>query len=187
MPLRSHQESTQSVVHKNMRMGLGAGGVAQSPDKLQWLSGVYESLREFDTEYSQLNGWPRSIKLTTVKPSGCLDPQTVILTANLGNVPLQELYDKYADSQTKKEDLTAPGKFWYDMRDGASVYVMDCDNQPQRITKFFDNGESEVVVVQIDGNDVVCTPNHKFLVVRDGSNDWVCAADLREGDQIVGY
>src|SRR5690606_29442078 len=32
----------------------------------------YEHLRKYDKEYSAKHGWPESIKLTTMKPSGTL-------------------------------------------------------------------------------------------------------------------
>jgi len=63
---------TNEVVHKNMRLGLGVTGVCQSLDKLEWLDEAYLDLRAFDKEWSKVRGWPESIKLTTVKPSGTL-------------------------------------------------------------------------------------------------------------------
>lgn len=65
-------EETNKVVHKNMRLGLGATGICQSLDKLEWLDKCYEYLREFDKEWSKINNLPISIKLTTCKPSGSL-------------------------------------------------------------------------------------------------------------------
>jgi ribonucleotide reductase alpha subunit len=65
-------EETNKIVHKNMRLGLGVTGVCQSLDKIEWLDDCYIELRKFDSEWSHLRGWPRSIKLTTVKPSGTL-------------------------------------------------------------------------------------------------------------------
>lgn len=65
-------EETNKIVHKNMRIGLGVTGVCQSQHKLGWLDYTYTKLREFDTKYSKKNGYNRSIKLTTVKPSGTL-------------------------------------------------------------------------------------------------------------------
>lgn len=67
-----HYEKTKAIVKKNMRVGLGVTGVCQSLDKLDWLDACYKELREFDKEWSKQRGWPRSIKLTTVKPSGTL-------------------------------------------------------------------------------------------------------------------
>ena len=40
--------------------------------QLSWLATTYEWLREYDIEYSKAHGWPASIKLTTVQPSGTL-------------------------------------------------------------------------------------------------------------------
>jgi ribonucleotide reductase alpha subunit len=65
-------DETNKIVHKNMRLGLGATGICQSLDKLDWLDKCYEYLREFDKEWSEANKWPVSIKLTTCKPSGSL-------------------------------------------------------------------------------------------------------------------
>jgi ribonucleotide reductase alpha subunit len=64
-----HEETTK-IVHKNMRIGLGVGGVCQSIEKMDWLDKCYKELRKFDKEWSKEKGWPESIKLTTVKPSG---------------------------------------------------------------------------------------------------------------------
>lgn len=66
-----HEETT-AIVHKNMRLGLGVTGICQSVDKLSWLDDCYVELRKFDTEWSKQRGWARSIKLTTIKPSGSL-------------------------------------------------------------------------------------------------------------------
>lgn len=66
-----HEETT-AIVHKNMRLGLGVTGICQSLDKLSWLDECYIELRRFDAEWSKQRGWSRSIKLTTVKPSGSL-------------------------------------------------------------------------------------------------------------------
>jgi ribonucleoside-diphosphate reductase alpha chain/ribonucleoside-triphosphate reductase len=56
-----------------MRMGIGVTGYLQATEEQrQWLSICYTYLREYDKTYSSLTGLPRSIKLTTVKPSGTL-------------------------------------------------------------------------------------------------------------------
>ena len=65
-------EETNKIVHKNMRLGLGITGVCQSLHKLDWLDDCYVALRSFDRSWSKLRGWPESIKLTTIKPSGTL-------------------------------------------------------------------------------------------------------------------
>jgi hypothetical protein len=66
-------EETEEIVNKNMRMGLGITGYLQATEEQRsWLSDAYKSLRNFDKEYSAKKGFPESIKLTTVKPSGTL-------------------------------------------------------------------------------------------------------------------
>lgn len=71
--LPCHAKETEEVVHRNMRMGIGITGYLQATEEQRsWLSDVYKMLREFDAAYSAQHGWPISIKLTTVKPSGTL-------------------------------------------------------------------------------------------------------------------
>jgi len=73
LTLKSHHPETEKIVHKNMRMGLGLTGILQaSEEQNSWLSEGYEYLRDFDERYSEMKNFPKSIKLTTVKPSGTL-------------------------------------------------------------------------------------------------------------------
>ena len=66
-------KETEDIVHRNMRMGIGVTGYLQAtPEQRSWLSAAYEALREYDNYYSAKCGFHRSIKLTTVKPSGTL-------------------------------------------------------------------------------------------------------------------
>jgi ribonucleotide reductase alpha subunit len=67
-------EDTNKIVHKNFRIGQGVTGICQGLDdnKIEWLSDCYEALKKYDKEWSKKRGWPESIKLTTVKPSGTL-------------------------------------------------------------------------------------------------------------------
>lgn len=73
LALPCHHPETERVVHANMRMGIGVTGYLQATEEQRlWLSECYEELRAYDREYSKSRGWPCSIKLTTVKPSGTL-------------------------------------------------------------------------------------------------------------------
>ena len=66
-------KETEDIVHANMRMGIGVTGYLQATDEQrEWLSDVYVYLRAYDKQYSNDNGFPTSIKITTVKPSGTL-------------------------------------------------------------------------------------------------------------------
>lgn len=73
LALPCHLESTEAIVHDNMRMGIGITGVLQATEEQKsWLSPAYEKLRIYDQYYSAKNGFNKSVKLTTVKPSGTL-------------------------------------------------------------------------------------------------------------------
>ena len=66
-------KETEDIVHKNMRMGIGVTGYLQATEQQRvWLDETYTYLRAYDKEYSKQHGFPNSIKLTTVKPSGTL-------------------------------------------------------------------------------------------------------------------
>ena len=73
LALHCSLKETETIVNSNMRMGIGVTGVLQATQKQRdWLPLAYEVLRKFDKKYSKANGFPESIKLTTVKPSGTL-------------------------------------------------------------------------------------------------------------------
>jgi ribonucleoside-triphosphate reductase len=73
LALPCHLPETQEVVHRNFRMGIGITGYLQATEEQRgWLSDAYTALRAYDVGYSAARGFPQSIKLTTVKPSGTL-------------------------------------------------------------------------------------------------------------------
>jgi ribonucleoside-triphosphate reductase len=73
LALPCHAKETEEIVHRNMRMGIGITGYCMATEEQQsWLEETYKELREFDVHYSKEKGFPPSIKLTTVKPSGTL-------------------------------------------------------------------------------------------------------------------
>ena len=73
LALHCHQKTTEEIVHKNMRMGIGITGFLQcTEEQKSWLSDVYVELRKYDLEYSAPRGFNTSVKITTVKPSGTL-------------------------------------------------------------------------------------------------------------------
>ncbi len=73
LALPCHLDETADIVHKNMRMGIGVTGVLQANEEQKaWLRPAYTQLREFDKKYSEQHGFPTSVKITTVKPSGTL-------------------------------------------------------------------------------------------------------------------
>jgi ribonucleoside-diphosphate reductase alpha chain len=66
-------EKTTETTHKNARLGQSVTGLLQcDEEKIEWLSGVYAHLRDFDSKWSKQQGIPESVRLTTVQPSGTL-------------------------------------------------------------------------------------------------------------------
>jgi ribonucleoside-triphosphate reductase len=66
-------EKTTEIVRKNARLGQSITGIVQATeDQISWLSPAYEHLRALDISYSAENGFPKSVRLTTVQPSGTL-------------------------------------------------------------------------------------------------------------------
>lgn len=66
-------EKTTKIVTKNARLGQSVTGILQSSEKqISWLDPVYEFLEGLDAKYSEKNGFPKSVRLTTVQPSGTL-------------------------------------------------------------------------------------------------------------------
>jgi hypothetical protein len=66
-------EKTNTIVHKNGRLGQSVTGILQATEKqVSWLNEAYEYLKSFDKTYSDEHGWNPSIRLTTVQPSGTL-------------------------------------------------------------------------------------------------------------------
>jgi len=66
-------EKTTKIVAKNSRLGQSVTGVLQASEKqLSWMSPIYEYLSGLDEEYSTKHNLPKSVRLTTVQPSGTL-------------------------------------------------------------------------------------------------------------------
>lgn len=71
--LSCHHQETDSIIHKNYKIGIGVTGYMQASEEQRgWLDILYGYLRNYDELYSVKHGVPVSVKLTTVKPSGTL-------------------------------------------------------------------------------------------------------------------
>ncbi len=74
--VNTHWKETNAVMLKNRRMGISQTGITEAFLKhgrrnlLSWCDKGYNFLRELDEEYSNWLCVPKSIKITTVKPSG---------------------------------------------------------------------------------------------------------------------
>jgi adenosylcobalamin-dependent ribonucleoside-triphosphate reductase len=74
--LRTHWKETNKIMLKNRRIGVSQTGITNSFEKfgrhkmIKWCKDGYEFLKNTDKTYSNWLCIPRSIKITTVKPSG---------------------------------------------------------------------------------------------------------------------
>jgi len=66
-------KKSQDVIERNRRLGQGVTGWLQATEEqLSWIDDAYKNLKVVDEEWSSKLGINKSIKLTTVKPSGTL-------------------------------------------------------------------------------------------------------------------
>lgn len=73
LQLDCHMEETEAIVHKNNKIGISVTGYLQATEEQKaWLPEAYRFIRQLDTIYSKTIDAPRSIRLTSVKPSGTL-------------------------------------------------------------------------------------------------------------------
>ena len=136
---------TEDVVHDNMRIGVGITGICQSLDKLDWLDDCYENLREYDEKWSEKKGYPVSIRLTTVKPSGTL---SLLSGSTPGVHPAYANYFIRRVRMSSSDDL---------------VNMCRESNYPVEYAKRFDGTEDRSTVVI----EFPCHINGKTILAKD--------------------
>ena len=74
--INTHWPETNAIMLKNRRIGLSQSGVVQAFNKFgrrnlyKWCDSAYEDVKELDHEYSDWLCIPRSVRMTSIKPSG---------------------------------------------------------------------------------------------------------------------
>lgn len=74
--LPTHWEETNAIMQRNRRIGTSISGVANFADNKghnvlrEWMDKGYQTVKGYDSSYSEWLGIRESIKTTTVKPSG---------------------------------------------------------------------------------------------------------------------
>jgi ribonucleoside-triphosphate reductase len=74
--VNTHWPETNAMMLKNRRIGLSQSGVMQAFNKhgrrtmYQWCDNAYEHIKELDKHYSNWLCIPRSVRVTSIKPSG---------------------------------------------------------------------------------------------------------------------
>ncbi len=147
--VNTHWQETNAVMLKNRRMGISQTGIIEAFVKygrrsiLEWCDKGYKYLQELDEQYS---GWlciPKSIKLTTVKPSG-----TVSLLPGVPpgiHYPHSEYYIRRIRI-SKNSDLIKPLK-------NAGYYIEEDSYSPNTVVvefpvheKYFDRSKNDVSI-----------------------------------------
>ncbi len=109
--VNTHWKETNAVMLKNRRMGISQTGIIEAFVKhgrrtiLEWSDKAYKYLKDLDEKYSNWLCIPKSIKITTVKPSG-----TVSLLAGVPpgiHYPHSEYYIRRI-RLSKNSDLIEP-------------------------------------------------------------------------------
>jgi len=74
--LPTHWQETNAIMQRNRRIGTSMSGVANFADNRglptlrEWMDSGYQTIKYYDTTYSEWLGVRESIKTTTIKPSG---------------------------------------------------------------------------------------------------------------------
>ena len=155
-------KKTEDVVHKNMRIGVGITGICQSINKLGWLDECYTYLRDFDEQWSEKMGYPVSVRLTTVKPSGTLS----LLSGSTPGV-----HPAYAKYYVRRVRMSS---------DDALVDICRNANYPVEYVKRFDGTEDHSTVVvefpcHINGDTILAedmTAIRQLELVKELQSKW---------------
>lgn len=182
----THNEETNALILKNRRIGISQSGVTNAIEKLgiheyfEWCDQGYQYIKEMDVKYSNWLCIPKSIKLTTTKPSGCRTNDS-LTTLNSGIFTLEELLKDHPENNE------------WNLIEDKNLYVLQ-DNKKNKITKTYRNGLSDIYKIKLRYNyELECTPNHKWFVKENHSNkhqnkneikkinDWIRTDELKPG------
>lgn len=148
--VRTHRPETNAVMLRNRRIGVSMTGIVQAMARhgrrtfLNWCDSGYEALRDRDNQYSDWLCVPRSIKVSSVKPSG-----TVSLLSGVTpgiHFPHSEYYWRVIRFATNSEYIPVLREAGYPMFDLAP-------DEPETTAvyfpvqeQYFDRGKSDVTM-----------------------------------------
>jgi hypothetical protein len=152
----------------------------ESSEFWTFLARVSTAVQDEAERYSTKHGLAIPHTSMTIKPSGCMIPETVIRT-NRGNKTLAQIFEAngYDLSQLQNErDKFLPLSM-------VPFSVFDENNKEQPITALYVNGFHGVLQMNFTDNSTEwCTPNHKFKTANRG---WVPANELTLQDAIIRH
>lgn len=186
---KTHWAETNRVMLRNRRIGCSMSGIAQFITKnglhslKQWCEEGYKAIEYYDTVYSDWLAIPKSIKKTSVKPSGCLSGDTVIQTEN-GDISLKEIF-LINGVDIEDKELLNKNDLWFDCKE--SLFTKDIWGKLNKIVKLYWNGKKNAIKLDTDDrNSIKCSVEHKFLVkINKNEAVWKTTVEINIGDEIV--
>ena len=169
-------EITKKIIEKNRRIGASLSGIQDwvmnyfdnYNDLKNTLDEMYNIVEKSDIEYSKLLNCNPSIKLTTVKPSGCWKSNSLISTEN-GIYRFNELVSENTEGWQEIENINVQTRY---------------DNK--KILKGFNNGvvDTKKIITQ-DGFELEISLNHPLLISDNNRLEWKKANELKVGDKLI--
>lgn len=160
-------------------IGIGMTGIASNEIFKYNIKEAAKIVKEENERVAAIIGINKAARCNTIKPSGCMDPNTIIKTSK-GDLSLLQIFE-----------LNGYNTDWgsYDKNTFLSVneriLIKDFNNEWKEITQLYVNGREETYDIELeDGEIITCTPNHRFLIKNKG---WIRADQLTTDDDIVSY
>lgn len=162
---------------KEALIGVGMTGIASNEIFNYSIKEAAKLVKEENERIAKIIGINKAARTTTIKPSGCMIPATIIRTSE-GDL---SLYDIFKLNGIELNNMINEYREWYDVKKNISVY--DENNNKNLITKLFVNGNEETIeFIMEDGSIIECTPNHKFLMTN---GQWKAAKEITENDDFL--
>ena len=194
----THWVETNRVLLRNRRIGCSLTGIAQFlvkrslEDLRVWCDSGYKEIQRYDQIYSDYLAIPRSIKTTSIKPSGCVLPSTTIVMAHEDKKPqIATMYQIFAAAGIdliKCANVGITNQWFQPMK---TLYVATHERKYEKITGLYVNGVAPCLSIPLaNGQKFTCTRTHKLLVRRgvdDDNEEWIEAQHIRSGHKIVAF
>lgn len=169
----------KKTTEKEALLGVGMTGIGSGAYKKCNLEEAAEIAKQTNEAIAAQIGINKAARVTTVKPSGCVTPETEIRTS-VGNLSMAKLFKA---NGYDIEDFKDREKLFLPTTE--KIFVKDKNDEWQAITQLYINGNIDVYEIEFeDGYIFKCTGNHRLLTVNRG---WVRADELKEEDDIVQH
>lgn len=145
--INTHWPETNAIMLKNRRIGLSQSGVVQAFNKFgrrtvyQWCDRAYEHVEELDKEYSDWLCVPRSVRMTSIKPSGTVS----LLNGSTPGIhfPEDEYYIRRIRFSKNSSLLPALGEAGYRIEEDSYSPNTYCVEFPVK-EPFFEKGKRDI-------------------------------------------